>query len=114
MIERSAAITRPLLFRAGDPRHLRPLGVRLENHEELVDGLLNTLKVSAFGIAGAFLIGAVLGAARAHRIPVVSQITAVYVEVIRNTPILVQIFMIFMRCRSSASSSTSSRSPGSR
>ena len=36
-----------------------------------------------------------LGAARAHRIPVVSQITAVYVEVIRNTPILVQIFMIF-------------------
>ena len=36
-----------------------------------------------------------LGAARAHRIPVVSQLTAVYVEVIRNTPILVQIFMIF-------------------
>jgi polar amino acid transport system permease protein len=41
------------------------------------------------------VIGVVLGAARAHRIPVVSQFTAVYVEVIRNTPILVQIFMIF-------------------
>ncbi|MDX6398043.1 MAG: polar amino acid transport system permease protein [Gaiellaceae bacterium] len=66
-----------------------------ENHAELLDGLLNTLKVSAFGIAGAFVIGALLGAARAHRIPVVSQITAVYVEVIRNTPILIQIFMIF-------------------
>ena len=66
-----------------------------ENHEELLDGLLNTLKVSAFGIAGAFVIGAVLGAARAHRIPVVSQLTAIYVELIRNTPILVQIFMIF-------------------
>ena len=39
--------------------------------------------------------GSSLGAARAHRIPVVSQITAVYVEVIRNTPILVQIFLIF-------------------
>jgi polar amino acid transport system permease protein len=37
----------------------------------------------------------VLGAARAHRIPVVSQVTAVYVEIIRNTPILVQIFMLF-------------------
>ena len=36
-----------------------------------------------------------LGAARAHRIPVLSQLTAVYVEVIRNTPILVQIFMLF-------------------
>jgi polar amino acid transport system permease protein len=66
-----------------------------ENHAELLDGLLNTLKVSAFAIAGAFVIGIVLGAARAYRIPVLSQFTAVYVEVIRNTPILVQIFMIF-------------------
>jgi His/Glu/Gln/Arg/opine family amino acid ABC transporter permease subunit len=66
-----------------------------ENHDELLDALVNTLKVSALAIAGAFVIGAVLGAARAHRIPVVSQLTAVYVEVIRNTPILVQIFMIF-------------------
>jgi polar amino acid transport system permease protein len=66
-----------------------------ENHEELLDGLLNTLKVSAIAIAGAFVIGAVLGAARAHRIPVVSQLTAAYVELIRNTPILVQIFFIF-------------------
>jgi His/Glu/Gln/Arg/opine family amino acid ABC transporter permease subunit len=66
-----------------------------ENHAELLDGLLNTLKVSAFAILGAFLIGSVLGAARAHRVPFVSQLAAVYVEVIRNTPILVQIFMIF-------------------
>ena len=66
-----------------------------ENRHELLDGLLNTLKVSAFAIAGSFVIGLVLGAARAHRIPVISQLTAVYVEVIRNTPILVQIFMIF-------------------
>jgi polar amino acid transport system permease protein len=65
------------------------------NWRELLDGLLNTLKVSAIAIAGAFVIGLVLGAARAHRIPVVSQLTAVYVEVIRNTPILLQIFMIF-------------------
>jgi polar amino acid transport system permease protein len=66
-----------------------------ENHAELLDGFLNTLKVSAFAIVGAFVIGAVLGAARAHRMPVVSQFTAVYVEVIRNTPLLIQIFMIF-------------------
>ena len=66
-----------------------------ENRAALIDGLVNTLKVSAFAIAGAFAIGLVLGAARAHRLPVLSQATAVYVEVIRNTPILVQIFMIF-------------------
>jgi polar amino acid transport system permease protein len=65
------------------------------NQDELVQGFLNTLKVSAVAIAGAFVIGLVLGAARAHRVPVVSQLTAVYVEVIRNTPILVLIFMLF-------------------
>ena len=41
-----------------------------ENWRELLDGLVNTLKVSALAIAGAFVIGLVLGAARAHRIPV--------------------------------------------
>jgi His/Glu/Gln/Arg/opine family amino acid ABC transporter permease subunit len=66
-----------------------------ENWDELFQGFLNTLKVSALAILGAFVIGLVLGAARAHRVPVVSQFTAVYVEVIRNTPILVQIFLIF-------------------
>jgi polar amino acid transport system permease protein len=66
-----------------------------ENRADLVEGLRNTLKVSAIAVAGAFAIGLVLGAARAHRIPIVSQLAAVYVEVIRNTPILVQIFMLY-------------------
>ena len=66
-----------------------------ENWRELLDGFENTLKVSVIAVAGASVIGVVLGAARAHRIPVVSQLAAVYVEVIRNTPILVQIFMVY-------------------
>ncbi len=66
-----------------------------DNAPDLADGLVRTLKVSAIAIAGSLVVGAVLGAARAHRIPVVSQLAAVYVEVIRNTPILVQIFFVF-------------------
>jgi polar amino acid transport system permease protein len=66
-----------------------------ENWREHHDGLVNTHKVSLIAIAGSAVIGIVLGAARAYRVPVVSQLAAVYVEVIRNTPILVQIFMIF-------------------
>ena len=66
-----------------------------ENWRELLDAFVNTLKVSLIAIAGAFVIGIVLGAARAYRIPVVSQLAAVYVEIIRNTPILVQIFMLY-------------------
>jgi His/Glu/Gln/Arg/opine family amino acid ABC transporter permease subunit len=66
-----------------------------ENGEELRAGLRRTLIVSAIAIVGAFFIGLILGAARAHRIPVVSQLAAIYVEVIRNTPILVQIFFLY-------------------
>jgi His/Glu/Gln/Arg/opine family amino acid ABC transporter permease subunit len=66
-----------------------------ENRDELLEGFVNTLEVAAIAIAGALVIGAVLGAARAHRIPVASQLAAVYVEVIRNTPILVQIFLLY-------------------
>jgi His/Glu/Gln/Arg/opine family amino acid ABC transporter permease subunit len=66
-----------------------------ENFDALLAGLERTLQVSAIAVVGVFLIGALLGAMRAHRIPVVSQLAAVYVEVIRNTPILVQIFMLF-------------------
>src|SRR5918994_1860110 len=66
-----------------------------ENSDELLTGLGRTLEVSAIAIAGAFVIGLVLGAARAHRIPVVSQVAAFYVELIRNTPILVQIFFLY-------------------
>ena len=66
-----------------------------ENRHELWHGFVNTVKVSAIAILGSYAIGITLGAARAHRIPVVSQFTAVYVEVIRCTPILVQIFLLF-------------------
>jgi His/Glu/Gln/Arg/opine family amino acid ABC transporter permease subunit len=62
---------------------------------ELLAGLGRTLQVSAIAIVGAFFIGLLLGAARAHRIPVVSQLAATYVEVMRNTPILVQIFFVY-------------------
>jgi His/Glu/Gln/Arg/opine family amino acid ABC transporter permease subunit len=66
-----------------------------DNLDELAAGLGRTLYVSAIAIAGSIVIGLVLGAARAHRFPVISQLAAVYVDVIRNTPILVQIFMLF-------------------
>src|SRR5437763_14958882 len=66
-----------------------------ENRDVFIQGLRKTLEVSLISIAGAFVVGLVLGAARAHRIPVVSQLAAVYVEVIRNTPLLVQVFFVY-------------------
>ncbi len=66
-----------------------------DNRDQLWAGFKNTMKASAIVIAGSFAIGLVLGAVRAHRIPVLSQLTVVYVELIRNTPILVQIFLLY-------------------
>jgi His/Glu/Gln/Arg/opine family amino acid ABC transporter permease subunit len=65
-----------------------------DNRTQIWDGFKNTMKVSAIGIAGSLAIGLVLGALRAHRIPVFTQLGWIYVEVIRNTPILVQIFLL--------------------
>src|SRR5712691_8563388 len=66
-----------------------------DNRGLLAEGLWRTVQVSAIGIAGATAIGIVLGAVRAHRIPVLTQLAAAYVEVVRNTPILAQIFLLF-------------------
>jgi His/Glu/Gln/Arg/opine family amino acid ABC transporter permease subunit len=65
-----------------------------EYRADLWSGFKNTMKVAAVGIAASSAIGLVLGALRAHRIPVFTQVGWVYVEVIRNTPILVQIFLL--------------------
>jgi polar amino acid transport system permease protein len=66
-----------------------------DNRGALAEGLWRTIQVSVIGIVFATAIGLVLGAIRAYRIPVLSQLAGVYVEAIRNTPILVQIIFLF-------------------
>src|SRR5215211_1757925 len=66
-----------------------------DNRGQLAEGLWRTIQVSVIGIVLATAIGLVLGAIRAYRIPVLSQLGGVYVEVIRNTPLLVQIIFLF-------------------
>jgi polar amino acid transport system permease protein len=66
-----------------------------DNRGVLAEGLWRTIQVSVIGIVLATAIGLVLGAIRAYRIPVLSQFGGVYVEIIRNTPILVQIIFLF-------------------
>jgi general L-amino acid transport system permease protein len=58
-------------------------------------GLLNTLFVSFVGIILATILGIVVGVARLSPNWLVRRITSGYVEVIRNTPLLVQLFLIY-------------------
>ena len=66
-----------------------------DNRGVLAEGLWRTVQVTVIGIVGATVIGVVLGAVRAYRVPVLTQLASAYVEVFRCTPILVQIFMLF-------------------
>jgi general L-amino acid transport system permease protein len=58
-------------------------------------GLLNTLFVSVLGIILATILGIVVGVARLSPNWLIRRIASWYVEVIRNTPLLVQLFIIY-------------------
>jgi His/Glu/Gln/Arg/opine family amino acid ABC transporter permease subunit len=70
-------------------------GFLVDHLDELAGGLVRTVEISAIGIAGALIVGALLGALAALRVPVAHQLVRVYVEVFRNTPLLVQIFFLY-------------------
>jgi general L-amino acid transport system permease protein len=55
-------------------------------------GLLNTLLVSALGIGLATLLGFLIGVARLSRNWLIARLAAIYIEVFRNIPLLLQIF----------------------
>jgi general L-amino acid transport system permease protein len=58
-------------------------------------GLLNTLMVSALGIVLATILGIIVGVARLSRNWLVNRIATGYVELMRNTPLLVQLVLIY-------------------
>jgi general L-amino acid transport system permease protein len=57
----------------------------------LLVGLLNTLRVSLLGIVLATALGVALGVARLSNIWIVSAIARSYLELMRNTPLLLQL-----------------------
>lgn len=71
----------PITFAAGDP-YLRAM----------LAGLLNTLKVSLFGCIFATILGVAVGVAGLSGNLLLASLVRWYVEVIRNTPLLLQLF----------------------
>jgi len=61
----------------------------------LLVGLLNTLKVSVIGIIVSAVLGLLIGIARLSDNWLVRKLSGGYVEIIRNTPLLVQIFFLY-------------------
>jgi len=58
-------------------------------------GLLNTLKVSLIGVVFATIVGIIVGISRLSSNWLIRTIASVYIEIVRNVPLLVLLFFIF-------------------
>jgi len=80
---------------------LFPMGYQLDpsvviKHLPLfLKGVFLTVEISFFAIVIGLLIGILAAVARTSRFKILNFIAAAYVEVFRNTPLLIQIFIIF-------------------
>jgi polar amino acid transport system permease protein len=61
----------------------------------LLDGVATTLMLAVAGMAGGVLVGVLGGAAQLYGPRLLRLMAAAYVEAIRNTPLLVQLFIVF-------------------
>lgn len=59
------------------------------------DALLLTVRIGWQGVLLAFVIGAVCSVITHWKVPVLRQIIGAYIELFRNTPLLVQLFFIY-------------------
>ena len=79
----------PIAFRAGDS-YLRAIMV----------GMVNTLRVAVAGCLLATLFGVIMGILSLSGNPLVTRLVRIYVEIIRNTPLLLQLFFWIALLRS--------------
>ncbi|MCI7180142.1 MAG: amino acid ABC transporter permease [Schaedlerella sp.] len=54
-----------------------------------------TLRLGITGILFSIIIGIICSLAGYYRVPVIKRITAIYIELSRNTPLLVQLFFLY-------------------
>jgi len=71
------------------------LSVVIKHLPLFLKGVFLTVEISFFAIVIGLCIGILSAVARTSRIRILNLIAAVYVEVFRNTPLLIQIFIIF-------------------
>jgi polar amino acid transport system permease protein len=80
---------------------LFPMGYQLDpsiviKHLPLfLKGVFLTVEISFFAIVIGLSIGILAAVARTSRFKILNLVSAIYVEVFRNTPLLIQIFIIF-------------------
>ena len=59
------------------------------------EAALLTIRLGAMGIIFAAVIGLICSSVQYYQVPIVKHIAAIYIEISRNTPLLVQLFFIY-------------------
>jgi polar amino acid transport system permease protein len=54
-----------------------------------------TVRISLIGIAASIVVGFVCSLIRYYKIPVLQRIIGIYIEISRNTPLLIQLFFLY-------------------
>lgn len=67
----------------------------LAQHDAILDGLIVTIELSAITIVLGFVLGTLAAVLLVYGRPWIRRLTRAYVEMIRNTPLIVQLFLIF-------------------
>lgn len=60
-----------------------------------IDGAILTIRVGIYGILLALVVGLVIALVRYYKIPILSPLAKGYMELSRNTPLLVQLFFLY-------------------
>lgn len=54
-----------------------------------------TVRIGAYGIIGAFVVGIICCLIKELKVPVLKHIVQIYIELSRNTPLLIQLFFLY-------------------
>jgi len=86
-----AYLSHPAGFEIGES--LIAFSARDSHARAVLVGLLNTIEVSFLGCVAATILGVLVGVARLSHNPLLSAVTRVFIEIVRDTPILLQLFV---------------------
>lgn len=59
------------------------------------DALFITLKLAFWGIIGATILGLLIAIIKIKKIPILSQLSRLYIELSRDTPLLIQLYFLY-------------------
>lgn len=62
----------------------------------LIEGTLLTLQLTSIAVSLGFIIGTIAGMGRLSKNRIIKSISAIYIDFIRGTPLLVQILLVYM------------------